>query len=40
VDKKRITQEAHQQRLALKVERDRVWRKSQRKADGQTDEDA
>ena len=39
-EKKRIAQEEHQQRLALKVERDRVWRESQRKADGQTDDDA
>ena len=39
-EKKRIAQEKHQQRLALKKERDRVWRESQRKADGQTDEDA
>ncbi len=39
-EKKRIAQEAHQQRLALKKERDLVWRESQRKADGQTDEDA
>lgn len=39
-EKKRIAKEAHQQRLALKKERDRVWRESQRKSDGQTDEDA
>ena len=39
-EKKRIAQEKHQQRLALKKERDRAWRESQHKADGQTDEDA
>ncbi len=39
-EKRRIALERHQQRLALKVERDRVWRESRRKEDSQTDEDA
>jgi hypothetical protein len=39
-EKKRIAQEKHQQRLALKKERDQVWRESQGKTDGQTNQDS
>jgi len=38
-EKKRLAQERHQQRLALKMERDRTWRESQRKPAGHPDED-
>jgi hypothetical protein len=38
-ERKRIAQEKHQRRLALKKERDRAWRESQGKAAGRTDPD-
>jgi hypothetical protein len=39
-EKKRIAQEKHQRRLALKKERDRAWRESHGEAAHQADEDA